>query len=396
MPATLITVALWAIGLPLAAMSGYLLLLSAAAALAPRRSGGPGRAPARRFAILVPAHNEELLLPDLLASLGGLDYPADRYRVYVVADNCSDATAALARAQGARVFERSDQTLLGKGHALRWLLERVWAEGDYDAVVVLDADTVVSANFLRVMDGRLGRGERAIQAYYTVRDAAGSRGAGLRALALAAVHYLRPQGREALGGSAGLKGNGMVFAADLARRHPWPASLTEDIEYHLELLLAGERVRFAPDAVVAAEMPAGLRGAQTQNVRWERGRIEMLRRYGPKLLAAALRRRSFMLLDAAVDQLIPPLSLLVGGAGLCLAGGALLGSGALALLGGLALAAQASYLGASLALAGVPWRVCLALLYAPGYLLWKLWLYARVVAGRERQGWVRTARGETR
>jgi cellulose synthase/poly-beta-1,6-N-acetylglucosamine synthase-like glycosyltransferase len=213
---------------------------------------------------------------------------------------------------------------------------------------------------------------------------------------LAAVHYLRPQAREALGGSAGLKGNGMVFAANLARRHPWPASLTEDIEYHLELILAGERVRFAPDAVVAAEMPGRLREAQTQNARWERGRLEMLRRYGPRLLGAALRRRSFLLFDAALDQLIPPLSLLVGGAGLCLAGGALLGNGALTLLGGLALAAQAIYLATSLALARVPWRVYLALLYAPAYLLWKLWLYARIVAGRERQGWVRTARGETR
>lgn len=392
----LIELGLWGLGLAVAAMSGYLLLLSAAAALAPRRTPVGGRRPTHRFAVLVPAHDEERLLPDLLDSLRRLDYPPELYTVYVVADNCSDATAALARERGAQVYERFDTAQVGKGHALRWLLGRVWAEADYDAVTVLDADTVVSANFLRVMDARLGRGERAIQAYYTVRDATQTRGASLRALALAAVHYLRPQGREWLGGSVGLKGNGMVFAAEVARRHPWPAALTEDIEYHLELILAGERVRFAPDAVVAAEMPGQLRGARTQNVRWERGRLEMVRRFVPRLLAEGLRRRSFMLFDAAIDQLIPPLSLLVGGAAVALAGGALLGDSAIALLGGLSLVALTIYLAASLALARVPGRACLALLYAPGYVLWKIWLYVRVLAGRDRQGWVRTARGETR
>lgn len=385
---------LWAVGVPTAALSGYLLALTAAAPFARRRTPLPAGAPRHRFAIMVPAHNEERLLPDLLASLARLDYPAAGYTVFVVADNCSDATAALARAHGAAVHERFDTALIGKGYALRWLLERVWAAGDYDAIVVLDADTVVSPNFLRVMDAQLAGGARAVQAYYTVRDAEQTRGAGLRALALAAVHYLRPQAREVLGGSVGLKGNGMVFRADLARQHPWPASLTEDIEYHLGLVLAGERVRFAPDAVVAAEMPGRLRGAQTQNLRWERGRVEMVRRFVPRLLAEALRRRSMTLLDAAIDQLIPPISLVAAGGVITLAGGAVTGSGAIALVGGLALAALAIYVGASLALAQVPGMVYLTLLHVPGYILWKIWLYVRMLAGRDRQGWVRTARGD--
>lgn len=382
-----------ALGAVLASAAGYLLLLSAAATLARRRTPVRAGGPDRRFAILVPAHNEEILIGDLLTSLALLDYPADRYRVYVVADNCSDSTAMLARQMGATVFERFDSERRGKGYALSWLLERVWADGDYDALVIFDADTVVDPAFLRVMDARLARGERVIQSYYTVRDAEASHGAGLRAAALTAVHFLRPQGREVLGGSAGLKGNGMVFAAEIAKAHPWPASLTEDIEYHLELVLAGERVRFAPDAVIAAEMPGTLGASDTQNMRWERGRIEMVRRFVPQLLAAALRKRSFLLLDAAIDQLIPPLSLLVAGGSGALILGLVLGSATAAWLGATTLLGLALYLFTGLVLARAPGRVYLALLYTPLYLVWKIGLYLRVLAGRDRQGWVRTARG---
>jgi 1,2-diacylglycerol 3-beta-glucosyltransferase len=193
------------------------------------------------------------------------------------------------------------------------LLERVWAASEpHDAIVLLDADSVVTPNFLRAMAARLKRGERVIQAYYAVRDPERSWGAGLRYAALAAVHYLRPSARMALGGSAGLKGNGMVFAADIPRRFSWTNDLTEDVEYHMQLILAGERVTFAPEAVVCAEMPTTLRGAQTQNVRWERGRLEQVRRYVPQVMAAALARRSYLLFDAAVEQLIPPFSVIVG------------------------------------------------------------------------------------
>src|SRR5262245_28516768 len=114
---------------------------------------------AHHFAILVPAHNEELLLGRLLDSLARLDYPPDRYTVHVVADNCTDATAPLARAAGATVFERNDTSKRGKGFALHWLLEQMSKAGMRpDAYVVVDADSVVAPDFLRAMACELARG----------------------------------------------------------------------------------------------------------------------------------------------------------------------------------------------------------------------------------------------
>lgn len=392
---SLLTTLLIAGELGLAAIVSYLLLLTAAA-FAARRSTAPRQGnPTSRFVIMVPAHNEERLLPELLLNLRQLDYPPELYTVHVVADNCTDRTAELGRQAGAIVHERTDRELRGKGYALEWLLRRIWElEVPHDAVLILDADSVVSPNFLRVMDARLARGERVIQGYYAVRQPDGAWSAGLRAVALIVLHYLRPQGRMVLGGSTGLKGNGMVFAAEILRKHRWSASLTEDIEYHMELILAGERATFAPDAVVWAEMPDSLRAAQSQNERWERGRMEMIRRFVPRLLRESWQRRSFLLFDAAVEQLIPPFSVVTGASvGVALA--------ALALRSpvGVALAAyvvvgQAIYIFTGLALARAPWPVYRSLLFAPAFVIWKVWLYLRLLLGIKPRSWVRTARNE--
>lgn len=375
-------------------MVGYLALLTAAAYRAPRQTGRLAK-PRHRFAVLVPAHNEERLLPQLLTSLLKQDYPPDLYTVHVVADNCTDGTAGVARAMGAVVHERVDPERRGKGHALNWLLDRLWAgEERYDAVLVLDADSVASENLLAVMDARLARGEKVVQAACYVRDPEQSWQVSLRYVALALFNVLRPMGRVALGGSAGLKGNGMAFAAEIARRYRWSPSLVEDVELHTELVLNGERVFFAPDAKVWAELPRTLGNSRTQYVRWERGRLEVTRHYLPRLLGEAARRRSFVLLDSAMELLVPPFTILSGLslAGLLAAQG--LGSVRGTIVATLTVLGQAGYVLLGLALVGAPRRAFQALLYAPAFALWKVWLLARVVLGLDRQGWVRTQRNK--
>ena len=409
---TLLQTILFSLQAVLSAIVGYLLMLTGAAFRARRTTPLPDGDPTHRFLFIIPAHNEERLLPSTLACLRDLDYPASLFAVHVVADNCTDQTAMIARDGGATAHERFNDELRGKGYALQWLLQRLWAANEpHDAVVILDADTVVSRNFLRVMDARLARGERVIQAYYAVRDPDQSWSVSLRYAALAVLHYLRPAGRMVLGGSTGLKGNGMVFARDIMQQHEWTASLTEDIELHMELILDGERAMFAPDAVVWAEMPDTLASAQTQNVRWERGRMEMIQNYVPNLLRQAWQRRSFLLFDAAIEQLIPPFSILAGSSVLAFLL-ALVVPGrrqrseqptpiikrtlqkrsvwmsAFILLG------QVVYLVAGLRLAQAPKAVYRALLAAPLFMAWKIWLYMRVLLGLDRKGWIRTSRNE--
>ncbi len=397
----------------LAILVGYLLFLTAVAWRAAQQGKRPQGRTEHRFAILIPAHNEEKLLPGLLQNLAQLDYPQALYAVHVVADNCTDQTAVVGRQLGAVVHERFDTTQLGKGYALQWLLQRLWDSNDaHDAVVILDADTVVSANFLQAMSARLACGDRVIQSYYAVRDPGRSWSVGLRYAALAVLHYLRPLGRTTLGASAGLKGNGMVFAADVMRQAQWTASITEDIEFHMALILNGERVAFAPEAIIQAEMPETLAGAATQNVRWERGRIQMMRLYVPQLFRAAGKSvregkygRAYLLMDAAMEHIIPPFSVMAALSGLFLVGSLFfaflpgdlvslnLVRANLVLAVGL-IAGQAIYLLSGLRLVHAPKTVYLALLNIPTFVTWKVWHYVRVLLGLDSQAWVRTARND--
>ncbi|MCC6604357.1 MAG: glycosyltransferase family 2 protein [Anaerolineae bacterium] len=397
----------------------YLLLLTLAAWRAPKHTSIPATPQKlNQFLILIPAHNEEKLLPRLLVNLQALAYPQSHYRVHVIADNCTDKTAEFARQHNAIVHERWNTEQKGKGYALQWLLEKLWQNNiTHDAIVIFDADTVVSPNFLDVMNARLNNGERVIQAYYAVQNPESSFSAGLRYAALAVLHYLRPQGRMVLGGSAGLKGNGMVFAADVMKSHTWSASVTEDIEQHMALLLSGERVTFAPDAEIQAEMPDKLTDARSQNVRWEQGRLEMAKTYVPKLFTTSLHhlrhpQKAFVLWDAIMEHLIPPFSVLAGLSVISLFGSLIWwfveaqGSGqatapkffslrkfSLALSVG-ALFGQAFYLLAGLKMVNAPRSVYRVFIYAPGYILWKIWHYVRILLGFEQQSWVRTTRNE--
>jgi 1,2-diacylglycerol 3-beta-glucosyltransferase len=377
----------------LAGLTGYLLLLTGAALLG-RKSPPPDAERRRRFALLVPAHNEASTIGRLLASTRLLEYPAGRFDVYVVADNCTDSTADVARAAGAQVEERTDQAARGKGYALRWLLARLRERGGrYDAYVIIDADTVVAPDLLTRMDAHFSAGSQVVQVYYTVLNVGDSPLAALRYVALAALHYLRPLGRRRLGLSCGLKGNGMGFQASVLEQYGWEwFTLAEDVEFHLALVAAGLRVDFIPETAVLADMPVTFAQAESQNERWERGRVEMLRERGVGLVLDGLRRRDPVRLDAVAEQLIPPLSVPFALGGALLAGGLLFRSRLTTVLALFSLGGQTGYVLAGLALVGAPWRVYQSLAYAPGYIGWKLWLYARSIMARGDAAWVRTAR----
>jgi 1,2-diacylglycerol 3-beta-glucosyltransferase len=389
----------------------YLLLLTVAASFAPASPGFISR-PARRFLILIPAHNEQRSLPECLGSIGQIDYPPELFQVHVVADNCQDDTAAVAKNFGAVVHERRDTGNLGKGPALQWLLERLWQSGEpYDALLFVDADTLVSPNILRAADARLAAGAQALQAYYAVQDPERSWAISLRYAALAVLHYLRPQGRMALGASAGLKGNGMVFPAETICALNWSNSLTEDIQLHMDLLLNGGWVEFMPEATVWGEMPESLARSQTQHARWEAGRVDLARQYIPRLLRNAYqrfhsgdRRAAFRFFDAAMEHAIPPLSILVSASiALLIAAIVLVGfdrSGGSALVTALLALAAANLIGqiiyvlVGLRLARAPRLVYRNLFFAPWLMVWKAGQYLRIFVGERQKAWIRTARNE--
>jgi hypothetical protein len=290
--------------------STYLLVLTAASARhRVRRTSQPAR-----FAIVVPAHNEEMGIGATVDSLAALDYPPDARRIVVVADNCHDQTAAVARAHGAEVLERSNERDRGKGYALQFAFDHLLAEDRVEAIVVIDADTVVDRNLLWVCAGELAAGAHVIQVDYQVRNPEAGWRTRLLDVAFTCSHLVRSSGRRRLGLSAGLRGNGMVFTTSVLRRVPYTAfSAVEDLEYGLQLGLAGERVVFASDTYVRGDMPSAGAGVATQRVRWEAGRAETRRRYLRPLTRAALERRDPVLADLAADLVVPPLGTLLSG-----------------------------------------------------------------------------------
>lgn len=277
---------LFALSLPAAAVGMYLLLLTVLSAKPPP----PGRSSGQlRFDVIVPAHDEAAVIERVVASLRGLRWPTDGFRVIVVADNCTDATASLARAAGAQVLERRDSTRRGKGYALELGFQVSRERGWATAVVVIDADSVVSPDLLEAFAARIERAATAVQAHYRVLNAGASWRTRLMSIALASFHQVRSRGRERLQLSCGLRGNGWCVTHRVLREVPYQAfSLAEDIEYGIALGMAGHRVQYADEAGVAAAMVSDGCAAGTQRQRWEGGRFRLIRDKTPALLRAAI------------------------------------------------------------------------------------------------------------
>lgn len=380
----------------------YLCIVSFAAALASRNPNGkdvsaPPSPRLTRFAILIPAHDEEAILGNLLKSLDALDYEKDHFAVYVVADNCTDDTAALVRATGrVQVYERFDTERRGKGYALNWLFKQLEAQQlRYDAYVILDADSVVNMAFLQIMHEQLLQGASALQACYSVLNATDSPGTALRWIALSLINYVRPLGRNALGGSSTLTGNGMCLSRELLEHYPWQAfSLTEDYQYYLNLVLHGERVRFVPAAQVQSVMPVSFAQMRTQDIRWETyASNQPAWKTAWRLFRAGVSKRDFVRLEAIAELLTPPLSVLAGSCLLVLVGSLLLWSLPGLLISIILVAGLFCYLSSAIYLLRPPRAVYMALLHAPGFILWKLWVVLVVRRSKKHTGeWVRTSR----
>lgn len=424
------TVLVGALGVITPLWVAYLLALLLAADQAIKRENkarvardpnrrGTVAAPNLRIAIVVPAHDEALVLGATLDSLAAQEYPMDRFEIVVVADNCSDETAAIARGRGARVLERTDAAQRGKGWALAWAFARLLADPHpADAFVIVDADTFVAPNFLRIMARRLqarqdAQGRCALQGRYGVLNRREGWRAALMDSAFDLHNHVKPLGFDRLGLSVGLKGNGMIFSRALLEQARWHGdSVTEDVDYGLDLLQHhGVRVGYVPQACVLAQMPVTADQATSQRARWEQGRYRLLRQRGVPLFWTGLRRRESHLCVAAADLCAPPLAelaalLLLWGVAIALghAAGWLrepawwYGTWAVTLLGFVV------YVVGGLRVAGAPREAYFALLKAPVYGAWKFALYGAQIMARARRRftangatdstpeWVRTAR----
>jgi cellulose synthase/poly-beta-1,6-N-acetylglucosamine synthase-like glycosyltransferase len=346
-------------------------------------------------AILIPAHNEASGIAKTLELLKQEIALGDR--ILVVADNCSDATAAIAREHGAEVLEREHATLRGKGFALEAGVLHLAKHNPPEQVVIFDADCEFTSGSLPILTATCDRTKRPVQARYLMRlPKVPGPEASVSAFAFLVKNWVRPLALQSMGLPVMLNGTGMAFPWELIRRAPLGSSeIVEDLALGLHFVLDRKGPVFCPNAHVWSELPSDPKVAILQRTRWEHGYLGSILRDVPRLLARSISHGSPSLWLVALDLAIPPLALL---AVLSLLGLAILA--AFALFTGvwgplLFLLGAGVFAGVGIAVAWscfarelIPARVILSI---PGYILRKLNIYQRFVTKREKQ-WVRTER----
>ena len=386
----------------------YLAALTVGAVLARARERRLRREPRPEepghVVFVVPAHDEER---DIRATVEGLLAAGDGdSSVHVIADNCTDQTAAVVRAvmaetgageRGAvQLWERQDATKKSKGFALEWALPQIFAWSDQRGrparfVCIVDADSVLTEGSLPRARQGFAAGESVLQSEYLFGEGLGLKAKIMRIASAAIV--VRGLGRSWFGTSDTLKGNGMWFRRSVLEQVPWCAySLAEDLEYTMLLHRAGHRVHTLAGSGVSGRLAATSEGENTQRLRWEGGRWAIVRQELGTLVRAALRKPSLRNLDIVAELVVPPLGLLVSLQALLLIALLLLVPGHAWMVVAAGWALLGAVVVASVPIAGLPAHLLAALCYVPFFVLWKLVLLPRTIIASRSKRWIRTAR----
>jgi len=270
--------------------------------------------PQNVFAVIIPAYNEEGVIGALVENCKELYYPKEMYDTFVVADNCTDNTAQVAAEAGATVWRRFNDQERGKGYALEWAFNRLYSlQKKYDAVVIIDADNLVSLNYLRIMNQRLLQGDKIIQGYLDSKNPDDTWVTRSIHVGYVITNRFWQLAKYNLDLSCALGGTGMCIAVDVLRKFGWGAnSLTEDLEFQMKALLNGFRVTWAHEAKVFDEKPLTMKQSMKQRQRWMQGHCTVAGRYLPKLLWQGIRQRNLALLDAVLYCCNPYFVMLFG------------------------------------------------------------------------------------
>ena len=346
-------------------------------------------------AVLVPAHNEAGTIGETVAHIATQLSSDDR--LIVIADNCTDETAAEATGAGAEAWIRTDEKRRGKGYAISFAISRL-REDPPPVVVLIDADCRLGEGLIDRIATAAMKKNRPVQSRYLFDAPPGSgRMSEISAFACLVRNHVRPLGMQRLGFPCHLTGSGMAFRWDqIANAPEQGGNIVEDLSLGLEMAIAGSEPMLCEDAIIRSDLPVSGQAAKTQRQRWEHGQMATLVTFVPRLLRQAVAQRRFSLCALALDLVVPPLAFLVllnvaaavinAGAGLLLGLYSALGISLVSLFL-IALATMAAWI--RFGRDTVSGRT---LLSTPVYVLWKLPLYVAAVIGKRQKDWVRTDR----
>lgn len=341
-------------------------------------------------AVLIPAHNESLVITKTIQTILPQLLPQDQ--LLVVADNCTDETANMARSLGANVVERFNTTLRGKGYALDHGIQYLQNRPP-QVVMIVDADCSLSAHFIQVLAQACVQLQRPVQSLdLMLAPANANLKMKIAEFAWAVKNKVRPLGFKALGLPCQLMGTGMAFLwTDITKMSLANGHIAEDMKLGIDFCRAAKAAVFIPDVIVTSLFPQGEQATTTQRARWEHGHLGMIISEAPSLLLESLKSRNMQMFGLACDLIVPPLAVLVL---LCVA----------VFIVSFIAQAQLALLLSSLLLAALTVAVLLAwlffgraiisfkqLCYAPIYAMIKIPLYIKFFLNRQVE-WVRSKR----
>lgn len=261
---------------------------------------------ANRFAVLISARNESGVIKQLLDSIRSQTYPAELVDIYVVADNCTDNTAEIARECGANVYERFDTVNVGKGYALNYLLREInrkYGDEHYDGFFVFDADNVLDPHYIEEMNKTFSSGYDILTSYRNSKNYGDNWiSAGYSLWFLRESKYLN-YSRMLLNTSCAISGTGFMFSKDIAKElNGWKYYLlTEDIEFTVDHVINNYKIGYAKNAVLYDEQPKEFNQSVRQRMRWAKGYYQVLCNYGSKLIKGIFKDKSFSCYDMSMS-----------------------------------------------------------------------------------------------
>ncbi len=247
-----------------------------------------------RFAVLVSARNEEKVIGELIKSIHSQSYGRGNIRIFVMADNCTDETARVARNSGASVYKRFNLEKIGKGYALEELLGHIsedYPKNYFDGFFVFDADNVLEENYIEEMNKTFCDGYNIITSYRNSKNYGGNWiSAGYSLWFLRESRYLN-HSRFLIGNSCAVSGTGFFFSREILEKcGGWPFHLlTEDIEFSVHNIIRGEKIGFCKNAVLYDEQPTAFRQSWNQRMRWAKGYLQVFGKYGKDLVKGIFR-----------------------------------------------------------------------------------------------------------
>ncbi|MCR6513617.1 MAG: glycosyltransferase family 2 protein [Clostridium chrysemydis] len=269
--------------------------------------------PSKKYAMVVAAHNEEVVIGKLLESMLKLNYPKELYDVFVIADNCTDKTAEISREYGVNVYERFSEKERGKGFALEWMFDKLFKmDTHYDAICIFDADNLVHEDFLKEINSKMSEGYKVVQGYIDSKNPNDSWIATAYSIAFWSQNRMFQLARRNVGLSNQLGGTGFAIGTDILKELGWGATcLTEDLEFTCKLVANGEKVGWAHDAKIFDEKPLTLKQSWSQRKRWMQGFADVATRYFFKLTKASIKQRKWYMFDCALYVMQPCVTLLL-------------------------------------------------------------------------------------